>query len=213
MALRLIDEITVPAEQGRAFRVYEGQTMRIIAIEGPQTGNVAFFDAHDYRWTYDAHFSYMANNRLGVGSSHKLKYIYSRLPRAALMMEVTEDRVGRHWVPNAAPCSAFTNKLLGLPESARSCHGNIAEAISDFGMTPDQVPNGFALWTAADIMPDGAHKILPSPAKQGDSIDFFTHMHCVVAVSACPMNQNNVTEINAGKNKALKVEIWEGSSW
>ena len=157
MARILVSEMIAPAEVGSGLHVKAGQTMRIIAIEGPQVADVAVLNAHDYKETYDAPLSYVMNRWQGTGNYHKICYLYSRLPRANLMMEITEDTVGRHWVANAGHCCPPINKLMGLPESARSCWGSIAEAIS-----------------------------------------------------SCPGNQSNITRINDGQNKALKVESWQG---
>ena len=52
MSRKLADEIMVPAEHARAFHVKSGQTMRIIAVEGPQVGEVAIFNAHNYKEVY-----------------------------------------------------------------------------------------------------------------------------------------------------------------
>ena len=61
MSRKLVDEIMVPAEHARAFHVNSGQIMRIIAVEGPQVGNVAVFNAHNYRDVYDPYISYELN--------------------------------------------------------------------------------------------------------------------------------------------------------
>ena len=59
MPWQLVNEILVPTEHGRAWRVEAGQTMRIIAIDGPQCGDLAVFNAHYYQETYSADFSYL----------------------------------------------------------------------------------------------------------------------------------------------------------
>ena len=80
MAKCLINELTVPAEQGRAWTVDKGQTMRLIAIEGSQVGDMAIFNAHDLREKYDPLNSYGANCRMGTGGANAIKYLYSHPP-------------------------------------------------------------------------------------------------------------------------------------
>ena len=41
MPSKLVDEILVPAEYGRAGKVSSGQRMRVIAIDGPQVSDMA----------------------------------------------------------------------------------------------------------------------------------------------------------------------------
>ena len=96
MKPKLIEEISIPAEQGKAFKVYWGQTLRVITAEGPQVADIAFFNAHDYSDTYDAPYSYMSNVRMGTGTSFGIRFLYSRLPTANLIAQVMDDKVGKH---------------------------------------------------------------------------------------------------------------------
>ena len=114
LAKKLIDQIFIPAEHGKAFKVYMGQTLRVIAIEGPQVGDMALFNARNYKETYDSPYSYMSNVRMGTGNGFRLKYLYSKLPKGSLMAEVTHDQVGKHWIANSGHCNAITNKIRGL---------------------------------------------------------------------------------------------------
>lgn len=212
MVGKLLNEIIVPAEWGRGFKVNKGQTLRIIAIEGPQVADITFLNAHNYRESYDAPFSYMTNVRMGTGNGYAMRYLFSRLPRANIMMEITSDKVGKHWVVNGGHCSKFSNLQRGLPPSYRSCHSNIAEVLEDYGLTQRDVPNTFALWMNVEPKPDGGHVVLPSTAKLGDHIDYLAHMDLLVAISACPGNYKDaepVIDLNGGENRPLKVEIWE----
>ena len=208
-----IEELIIPTEMGGAFRVPNKHTFRIIAIEGPQVADVCFINAHDYKESYDAPLSYMINCRWGSGNDHKMKYLMGRLPSANLMAEITDDPVGRHWVVNGGHCSWKSNELRGLAPSARSCHGNIAEALAPFGIPSDAVPNTFPLWMYVEENPGGVFDIFPSLAKEGDYIDFLAHMDLVVGISACPGNQPEaelLVNLNGGRNKPLKVEIYKG---
>ena len=51
---KLVNEILMPAEHPRAWKVSAGQAMRIIAVEGPQCGDLAVFNAHYNKETYSA---------------------------------------------------------------------------------------------------------------------------------------------------------------
>ena len=133
---KLIKEITVPAEYGRAWRLDKGQTMRIIAIDGPQVGDLAVFNAHNYREIYDPTYSYVVNSRQGTGSATKIQYLYSRPSRMNLMLEITEDKVERHQCLSGSRCNPRIYELRGVTRPVRSCQGNLAEAIAEFGIPP-----------------------------------------------------------------------------
>ena len=208
MARKLVQEILVPAEYGRAFRVDKGQTMRIIAIEGPQVGDLAAFNAHNYREFYDPTFSYVVNRRQGTGNANKIQYLYSRPPRMNTMLEITDDKVEQHWCLSGSRCNPRIYELRDIKGPVRSCQGNLAEAIRDFGMPPEDVPDVFNLFMNVEHSPDGLYETVPSLAKKGDYTDFLAHMDCLIALSACPATP--ISNLNDGVNKPLQVEIWEG---
>lgn len=208
MSMDLLDELIIPAEHGRSIEVKKGQTLRMIAIEGPQVVDITFLNAYDYRESYNGPQSYNLNCRLGYGDGRTLKYLYSCLPWSNIMMEITDDKVGRHWVINGGHCSWKSNVARGLPKSSRSCHGNLADALHYHGLTSDRVPDSFPLWMKIEYGDKGEALLYPSPAKKGDYTDFMAHMDVLVAISACPGNQGNITNINGDNNKPVKAEVW-----
>ena len=217
MAWKLVNEIIVPAEYGRAWTVNAGQTMRIIAIDGGQCGDLAVFNAYNYRDTYAADFSWGWNHSMGTGNLFRLKYMYSRPPFCNLLMEITEDKVGENAVPMGHHCSRRSYELRGDPRlmergNVRSCTDNIAEAIAPYGMKTEDVPQTFNFWMTVEYnTADGTHIIGPNKAQKGDRIDFLAHMDCLIALSSCPADRPDVP-INSGSNKPLKAEIWEESN-
>ena len=218
MTRKLVNELIIPPEVGRGLIVKQGQTLRIIAIEGPQVADVAFINAHDHSDSYAASVSYMANAIQGTGNYFRFKYLYSRLPRANLLVEITDDKIARHWLINGGHCSTRSGYTRRLLPSSRSCHGNVAEVIAQYGMPIDQVPNTFPLWMYIEDHLDGEYSIHPSPAQKGHYIDFLAHMDVLVAISACPADAKDPTPgtllnplLNGGVNKPLKAEVWEDS--
>ena len=207
MAWKLVQEILVPAEYGRAWRLKVGQTMRLIAVDGPQVGDLAVFNAHNYREFYDPTFSLVMNRRAGTGNASAIRYLYSRPPRMTTMLEITADKVGKHWCISGSRCNPKIYEVQGIAGPVRSCQGNLAEAIRDYGMPPEDVPDVFNLFMNVEHSPDGLYETVPSLAKKGDYTDFLAHMDCLIALSACPASP--ISNLNAGVNKPLKAEIWE----
>jgi len=209
---KLVYEEIIPKEVGRGVIVRKGQVLRIIAIDGPQVSDLTFINLYDHSDSYDAVVSYNANAIMEVGNYHKPKYMYSRMPNANLMAEVTDDKIGRHWWINGGHCSNGSVYTRRQRPSARSCHGNVAEVIADYGMTIHQVPNTFPLWMCVTDEPDGEYLIYPSLSKKGDHIDFLAHMDLLVPISSCPGEDPDAYPnwpLNDGVNRALKAEIYE----
>ena len=100
-----LDSMLIPAEVGRGIFVKKGQVLKIVAIEGPQVADITFINKYDHKDSYDACLSYMINSLNGTGDYYKMRYLYSRLPQANILMEITDDHVARHWVINGGHCS------------------------------------------------------------------------------------------------------------
>ena len=212
MKNNLVSEILVPAEHGRAYTVKKGQTMRIIAIEGAQVGDMIIYNANNYKEVYDPAWSYLENGWMGTGSAWWIKNLYSRPPKMNLMMEITEDTVQRHLLINGGRCNPISYRVRNADKPRRNCFENLVEAIAPYGLTAEDVPYVFLLWMTATFSPQGVMKVTPSPARVGDYTDFLAHMDCLVALSACPADVTGVTpvvNINGGINKPLKVEIYD----
>ena len=209
MSRELVQEILVPAMYGRAWHVNKGQSMRIIAVDGPQVGDLIAFNAHDYKESYDPEWSYIENCHLGTGDATHIRYLYSRPPRMNLMLEVVDDPIMRNWCLVGSRCAPLSYKLRGIENPERSCFGNLAEAIAPYGLEPDNVPYVFNLWMNVKYDPKGAFDVIPPLCRKGDYIEFLAHMDCLVALSACPADVQNMIPINMGLNKPLKVELYE----
>jgi len=209
MERKLVKEFTVPAEHGLAWEVKKDQLMRLVAIEGPQVGDMAIFNAHNLRETYDPLNSYGANCRMGTGDANTIRYLYSHPPRQNLMIEMTEDTVGRHWVICGGRCNKRSYERAGLTYNGRSCQDNLAEALAPYGLESIQVPDILNLWMNVTFTPEGRFVMQESLAQKGDYTEFLAHMDCLIALSACPAA--SWTPINGDRNKPIKVEIYTNS--
>lgn len=205
------DEFIVPAEHGKAWRVNEGETLRIIAIDGPQVGDLAMFNAHNYNEVYDPVGTYWFSNRSGTGNNHHVKYMYSRPPAMNIMAEIIDDPVAEHWILCGGRCNQQSYEVRGAKKWYRSCQSNLEEAIRDWGMPPEKVPDVFNLWMYCENTPDGGFRVMPSKSKKGDHIDFLAKMDLLIALSACPGNHVDLAtvDINGGVNKPLQIQIYE----
>lgn len=203
MARTLIQEFTIPEEQAIAFTVRKGQVLRLTEVDGPQMADVAIFNAHHYKETYDPGLSFVLNAMEGIGNLKKITKLYSRPPRANVMFTVIEDKVGVHWIINGMRCNAKTWEFRGMP-GHRNCHDNLAETLKPYGFASEDVPDVFNAFMNVEYGENLESYILKTPvAKKGDYIDLLAEMDCLVAISACP------AQIILDSNKPLQVEIWE----
>jgi Uncharacterized conserved protein len=124
---------------GKAVPVYAGEVLRIIQVEGEQCVDFNAFNLHDYK------------ERMDVGCSRgstgfrpkKGDILSSNPPRYRPMIGILEmsptcqtDVLGR-------TCHATLFEMYFGLERHTNCQDTIAEAISEYGLTPDDVHDSF----------------------------------------------------------------------
>jgi uncharacterized protein YcgI (DUF1989 family) len=189
--------IRVPAAHGRALEVHEGGRFAVVTVDGPQVADLVAFNAGDLtEWLSTAH-TRRALDRVRIGPGDVL---VSTLRRP--MLAVVEDTVGVHDLLSP-PCDARRYLLdYGIAEH-RNCLDNLVEALTPYRLDAWRIPNPVNLFQHTDIERDGRLVQRESRAGTGDRIVFEARMRVIVAVSACPQDQNPV---NGYRPKDLLIE-------
>ncbi|MBI2873895.1 MAG: urea carboxylase-associated family protein [Firmicutes bacterium] len=202
MAKRKVSELIVPRCEGKAFEVMKGQLFRVIAHEGKQVGDVTFLNLHNFKETFNA---YVTNSAAGR-CFYRASKIYSGPPFFNVMLTVTDDPVGVHFIH--ARCTKLVYKLVyGRGDVYyRNCQDNIAGALKPYGIEEWDVPfSTFNTFMKTQVDENGFYTFSSPDMKTGDYIEFRAEMDVLVAISACPDD----TEINDFAPKPMKIEIYE----
>lgn len=207
---KVIEDFVIPRCTGKAFKVYNGQLFRVIEHEGKQVASLMFFNAHNYKEQFMAEFSgglnYFQPPDLGkIGSHYRLGELYSKVPYENLMLTVTDNKIGDHFL--GTHCTRTTMDILKAP-GQRSCSDNFSDALQEFGLQLEDVYSPSVLNAFAnariDTNSDGAIRIDPPRSKKGDYIEFQANMDVLVAVSACP---DDISPMNDRSCKAIQIQI------
>lgn len=194
---RLIEEIIVPACQGRSWRLAAGQEVRIVAVEGPQAADVIAWSAADPRESMSTWLTRHMSGNFG-----RAERVYSRLPAGRVMFTVLTDRPGLLWL-SPGRCNRLKYEQLGQPDHA-NCQDILAATIAPFGMDGFDVPEVLNVFMNPELRPDGGYRFHPSPVAVGDHFAMRAEMDVVMAVSACPDD----SPYNAGRPKSLGIQVW-----
>jgi len=198
MSGKLVQEFVIPKEEGQAFEVAQGQLLRVIAVEGKQVGDLTLLNARDRTEKLNIQVTVSTNGR----SFFKARVLYSGPPHFRPMLTILEDKYGMHWLHGR--CTSQMYKTRFGVENHRNCHDNIVEALAPFGVAPHEVPfDTFNIFMIADIDSEGLYTFRPPLIEKGDFIEFRADMDVLVALSACPEDD----EVNDYVPKPLKVEI------
>ncbi|MBI3458328.1 MAG: urea carboxylase-associated family protein [Candidatus Rokubacteria bacterium] len=208
MEMRVINELVIPAREGRAVEVKKGNILRLHIVEAPQVGDCVFFNAHDHKEMFHVGQSWALNQFLGTGNGRSFKYFFSKPPRENIMLTVVADTTRNHWGNMGGRCSRRMLELRDKVVSGhRSCQENLAEALAPYGITGDDVIDVFNVFMNVEQDGDGNFRIHPSAAKAGDYIDLRAEMDILAGISACPAD---ATPTNGFRPKPLGVKILTG---
>ena len=205
MERKVIQDLIIPAKEGRAVEVKKGQVLRIYVVEAPQVGDCAFFNAHDYKETFHVGQTWALNHFLGTGNGRSFKHFFSKPPRENIMFTVVEDTIKNHFGNMAGRCSARMIELRGdVTAPRRTCQENVAEALAPYGITSDDITDMFNVFMNVDQDNDGNFTIKESAAKPGDHIDLLAEMDILAGISACPGEAGGS---NGNRAKPLGIQV------
>ena len=181
---------------GVGLRLARGEHLRIIDIEGGQTGDLmAFSPSGLERLSNGRSFDYNGKIRLSTGD-----VLWS--DRSNAMLTIVADDVGRHDFLYA-PCSLEMYRIqYGATEYHANCHDNLLTALSEVGVEPDSLPNAFNFFMNVDVLADGRLKIQPPTCRKGDSMVVRAEMDLAIALTACPAGT-----CNDGPPRPLAFEV------
>ena len=152
-------EVVLEPVTGKAVEVRRGEVLRIEQLVGGTCVDFNAFNLHDHKEFLDCGFT----RSFQSFDPRKGEFIWTNSPRGRPMFGILEiadtcelDIVGHR-------CNRVFQEL-GWEEPAHpNCQDSLAEAIREYGLTPDDVHDSFNLWMATTIDPRGqAHVQLES---------------------------------------------------
>jgi uncharacterized protein len=176
----------IQPRSGVAFTVKAGQTLTVTDPLGRQVADLLAFNADDIGEAISSGrtLDYASKLYLTTGDT-----LWSN--RSNPMLDIVEDTVGRHDFL-LTPCSKDTFRIIyGHKEPHRGCFGNLAAALSSYGVTEDMIPVAFNCFMNVPVKPDGSFDVLPPLSGPGDYIRFEAKMDLIVGLTACSALQSN----------------------
>jgi len=182
---------------GAGFKLARGAHIRLIDIEGGQTGDLMAFslDGRE-RLSNGRSFDYNGKLLLSTGD-----VLWSDLSNP--MLTIVADDVGRHDFLYASCSIEMYRMQYGVTGYHANCSDNLRAALRELGIEPDSVPTtAFNFFMNVEVQPDGRLKILPPKCRKGDSMVLRAEMDLAIAVSACPAGT-----CNDGPPRSLAFEV------
>ena len=176
-----------PAGEPILFAVNQGQTLRIVDLEGNQAADVIFYNRDDLAEHYSA-----TDTMLHQGGIYLTTGSVIRSNEARPMLTIVADTCGRHDF-TLTPCSKDTFSIIyGETEGRPGCEGNLVEALAPWGIGVDRIPIAFNVFMHVAVDADsGEIRVLPPRSGPGDFVRLRARMPLVVGMTACSAGQSN----------------------
>jgi uncharacterized protein len=197
------EAILVPARTGIAFEVTRGARFRVIDVAGKQVSkqvsDLVAFRTADLTERFSQANTRKLNGALKIGRGASL---YSTKCRK--LLTITEDTVGEHDLLFSS-CSAYDYRVrFGLTEPHASCLSILGDVLAPHGLAEPMIPDPFNIFQRSTLGPDFALITEEPLSRAGDHIEFQAEDDILVALTACPQDQN---PCNGWRITDIRIEI------
>lgn len=194
------DEI-VPARGATAFEVRAGETVRVEDLEGEQAVDLICFNLNDLGEKFWAAHTAKLNGLIYITEGHTL---YS--DQARPMMRLVKDTVGVNDLICGSCSYALDVVRYGVERAKRGCMDLFEEAIAPWGLKRRDIPMCFNIFLDYPVEERGTVAIDKQPvSKAGDYVDLRAEMDLLVAITACPQENN---PCNGYKPTPIRVAVY-----
>jgi uncharacterized protein len=177
----------IAPRSGVAFKLSVGQSLTVIDAEGEQVSDLLAFNQADAGEVLSSGRTFDYASRIYLTKGDPL---YSN--RSNVMLDITEDTVGRHDFL-LTPCSREMFQIIyGDKSPHQGCFGNLATALAPYGIGADAIPTAFNCFMNVPVDAiTGEIKVLPPLSGAGDKITFLARMDLIIGLTACSAGQSN----------------------
>ena len=195
--MTLVDEVTVPPRDARAFDVPAGHLFRIVTPDGSQVGDLNLWNAADLSERFYSGKT-RALHATHVSTGDRL---WSSFPWLRPMATITHDTLdwygfdafgaGVHDVIGTR-CDPYTAHLLTGGDYHYCCHSTLTRALAaarglSLNEAERQVHDVVNVFMCTGYTRDtNQYFMKASPARAGDFIELFAEIDLLVGLSTCP---------------------------
>lgn len=193
-----------PAGEPILFQLRQGQTLRIVDLEGNQAADVIFYNADDLAEHYSATDTMLRQGGIYLTTGSVLVSNEGRP-----MLTLVADTCGRHDTLGGA-CAAESNSVRYALQKKfmHSCRDNYLIALqhADIGLTKrDLVPN-INFFMNVPVTAEGKLTFADGVSGAGKYVEMRAEMNLWVLVSNCPQLNN---PCNAYNPTPIQLLVWD----
>ena len=185
--------------------VKQGQTIRILDLEGNQAADTLFFNAHDTAERYSAIDTIREQGNLYLTSGTELKSNFGKT-----LLTITADTCGRHDTIGGA-CATESNTVRYALEKKcmHACRDSWMLAIAEkpeFLITKRDISHNINFFMNVPVSPEGGLTFADGISDAGKYVELRAEVDVHVLISNCPQLNN---PCNAYNPTPIEVLIWD----
>jgi uncharacterized protein YcgI (DUF1989 family) len=200
----VVYEHVIEPGTGKAVPMQRGQILRIEQLGNGQCADFNAFNLHDYK----EHFHTGRTRHLHGLFPAEGDMLWSAPPRERPMFTIIRDTVGTNDVQYPR-CTGFLYEYQYGFEKHTNCHDILAEAIREYGLTPDDVHDSFNFWMHVGVDEDEKLYIKRMLARRGDYVELIAHFDILAVPNVCGADIFSTSNFEL---KPLKLQVLEATA-
>jgi len=178
----------VPAGDWWVHEIKQGQTLRIVDLEGNQAADTLFFSATDPTERYSADRTIQQQAALYLTAGSRLMSTEGRV-----LLEITADTCGRHDTLGGA-CSRESNTMRYAhdKECMHACRDSFIRGAQEWKveLTKRDITCNINFFMNVPVTPDGQLSFADGISAPGRYVEMLAYMDVICLISNCPQLNN-----------------------
>ncbi len=199
-----IQKFVVEAGDWFVREIRRGQTVRIVDMEGNQSADTLFYNAHDYTDRYSAQDTIREQGNLYLTTGTRLISTEGRV-----LLTIVADTCGRHDTLGGA-CAQESNMVRYAIEKRpmHACRQTFLSGIQHWkhGLEKRDIASNINFFMNVPVTPDGGLTFEDGVSDAGKYVELLAEMDVLIVVSNCPQLNN---PCNAYNPTPLEILIWD----
>ncbi|MGM9486933.1 urea amidolyase associated protein UAAP2 [Ideonella sp. YS5] len=179
---------TVAAGEPFVLEIKQGQTLRMVDLEGNQAIDALFFNRHDTAEHYSAPDTMLRQGGIYLTTGSVLVSSEGRP-----MLRIVADTCGRHdTLGGACSCESNTVRYALQKKHMHSCRDNFLTALqqADIGLTKRDLFPNINFFMNVPVTPAGDLKFEDGVSAPGKYVEMYAEMDVWMLISNCPQLNN-----------------------
>jgi hypothetical protein len=192
----------IPSRGSWSRVVKKGQTIRIVDLEGNQSGDCLLYNADNLEERYSAPQTIVEQKNIFLNKGTRLMS-----DEGNLMMTVTADTCGRHdTIGGACSCESNTLRYGHHTKHQHACVENFVYELGQHNLGKRDMVSNINWFMNVPVEEDGALGIVDGISAPGKYLDLRAEMDTLVVISNCPQMNNPCNGFNPTPVRVIITE-------